>query len=527
MRPDWITLKTAAVAWLCMACSAEAQTLPTEVRSDIESVTVYPGVAVVARVVKVPAQARQVVLNCLSTAFDMSALRVHTDPSVQIGAISAIDLPRNEVAACNTSPLDEPISALEQKIAALQAAQSSHGVVLDYLKNIGTSPTPSASLTGLPTALAQMQRSHLEAGLQHARLGREKETLERELKLLLSQRARQQAPESVRQLKLQVSAAKDSTLRLTYPIQGPTWAPAYRATLDTTLARVQMERLAQVTQNSGEDWRDIQLRLSTGSPRSAPQGTAPRPWRIAVRSPDATTPAMLRAPSAPAPAPMARSYTATALEFAVQVSQGEFATEFQVPGKVVVLSGQQRVALSLERQQWPARIFVQTSPQTEAVAWLKAEVPRPEGVWPDGILHLQRDQETVGQSIWRMGERNPMVLPFGRDEQVRVQVRAEPAQTSQTGLISTRQEKRETRHFEIQNMHRTPVELEVLEVRPISTDSRITVQAEFAPPIEPQAASADEGMVVWKKTLPASSSASFTAKYLIAHPQDIRIMESR
>lgn len=527
MHTDKNTLKTLALAGLCGASGAWAQALPVEVPSAIESVTVYPGVAVVDRVAKIPGQARQVILNCLSTSFDMSALRVQADPSVQIGAISATDLPRQEVAACNTTPLDAPIAALEQKIAASQAAQASQALVLDYLKNIGTSPTTAPNPTGLASTLAQMQRSHLEAGMHHARLGREKEALEHELKLLLSQRARQQAPESVRQLSIQVSAPSDSTLRLTYPIQGPSWAPAYRATLDTARARVHMERLAQVTQNSGEDWRDIQLRLSTGSPRSAPQGAQARPWRISVRSPDTAPPPMFRAAPAPAPAAMARSQTTPALEFAVQVAQGEFATEFLVPGKVVVLSGQQRVALSLERQQWPARVFVHTTPHTEAVAWLKAEVPRPEGVWPVGTLHLQRDQQTVGQSVWHMGERSPMVLPFGRDEQVRVQVHSAPAQTSQTGLISTRQEKRETRHYEIQNMHRTPVALEVLEARPISTDSRITVEAAFSPPVEANTASTDDGMVVWKKTLPASSSASFTANYLIAHPQDIRIIESR
>lgn len=515
---------------LCFASTLWAQSLPTEVLSTIQNVTVYPGVAVVERVAKVPANTRQLVLPCLSTAFDMSALRVDGGPGVTLGAISAVDLPRAEVPACARSPLDTQISTLVQRIAALRAEEASHDLVLNYLKNLGSNVTPRKTKQGMTSMMAHMQRRGLETSLQQLHLSREREALELELKPLQSQRERQQAREHVRQLTVQLNAEQDSELRLSYTVQAATWAPAYRATLDDPNASVQMERLAQVSQNSGEDWRDVSLRLSTGSPRSAPQGPLPRTWTLSPRPllPEGRVMMLAPAPaSAPAPALSNRNGTAPALEFAVQVARGEYATEFLVPGKVLVASGQERVVFSLERQSWPAKLFIQTSPAAEASAWLKAEVARPEGVWPDGTLQLLRGQQIIGQSTWRMGNEAPLTLPFGRDEQVRVQVKSSPRQTATTGLISTRQERRESHHYEVQNLHRTPIELEVLEARPLGTDAQISVQAVFDPAVEPQPWRPGTGIVVWRKTLPASATATFKADYLMTYPKDVPISENR
>ncbi|PUE11373.1 hypothetical protein B9Z51_03450 [Limnohabitans sp. T6-5] len=513
---------------LLFASASWAQSLPTEGTSTIQNVTVYPGVAVIERVAKVPAGTRQLVLSCLSTAFDMSALRVDTSHGVMLGAISAVDMPRSEVPACANSSLDEKITTQEQRIAALRAEEASYDLVLNYLKNLGSNVTPRKTKQGMTTMMAHMQRSGLDASLQQLRVARERETLERDLKPLLSQRERQQSQEQVRQLSLQVTAEQVSELRLVYPVQTATWAPAYRATLDTTQASLQMERLAQVSQNSGEDWRGVSLRLSTGAPRSAPQGPLPRAWTISTRPLLLEGRVMLLAPTAaPAAAVSYRQGTEPVLDFAVQVAQGEYATEFQVPGKVDVSSSHQRVAFSLEHQTWPAKIFVQTSPKLEASAWLKAQVARPDGVWPDGILHLLRDRQTIGQSTWRMGDDTQIKLPFGRDEQVRVQVNATPDQTASAGLLSTRLERRESHHYEIQNLHRTPIELEVLESRPVGTDAQISIEAGFEPAIEPQPWGHQAGIVVWRKTLPASATATFKANYLITHPKDVRISETR
>src|SRR5256885_5506178 len=56
--------------------------------------------------------------------------------------------------------------------------------------------------------------------------------------------------------------------------RGPSWQPTYRAQLDPAKGTVAIERLALVAQNSGEDWSQVQLLLSTGQPSRSEEHTS-------------------------------------------------------------------------------------------------------------------------------------------------------------------------------------------------------------------------------------------------------------
>ena len=510
--------------------------------SRITRVTVYPGTAVVDRSARVPAGARELVLNCLSPQFDMASLRVEGDAAIRVGPVTATNRPRAELPACTASPLDGRITALEDRIAALTAEHASQELVLGLLKGMGapgeggrTPAPPNASVASLAATLSLVQRTGLDAYQQQRRLQREREKLEQELAPLKAERERQQ-PEGgeVRQLRIQLQATAEGELRLQYQTSGPTWAPAYRATLDTTAATVEMERQAQVSQNTGEDWSGVALRLSTGSPQSATSGPLPRRWELSPRPPMPSSPvAMAMAAPAPAPAFALASRkaqpmeSADSMDFAVQAVQGEFATEFEVPGKVDVSSGGQRVAFALGSQRWPARVKVQTVPQSDPSAWLIAEVARPDGVWPDGSLQLLRGTQVVGRSVWRTGERAQIALSFGRDEQVRVQNLPVTQQTASAGFIGNRTERRVGRLYEVENRRRTPVTLEVLESTPVSTDEKITVTRQFTPAPQPGDWQDQPGVVAWTQTLAPGQKARFGAEYLIGHAKELQVIERR
>jgi uncharacterized protein (TIGR02231 family) len=324
----------------------------TEVASRISQVTVYPGTAVVERLARVPAGARELVLDCLSTGFDMATLRVEAEAGVRIGPVTATTRPRAEVPECTSSPLDGRIQSLEDRLAALDAELNARELVLAQLKGDVTGAGARGSAAALAATLALVQRTGQEIYQQH-RLRRERAQIEQTLTPLKAERERQQPQGEVRQLVIPLQATAEAQLRLHYQVPGPTWAPAYRATLssaalDGPTASVEIERLAQVSQASGEDWRGVALKLSTGSPQAATSGPQPRPWRLSPQPPVVreATPAYAAAPM-PAPALLAKrsgpaAPEAASLDFAVQVTQGEFATEFEVPGRVEVRSCERR-----------------------------------------------------------------------------------------------------------------------------------------------------------------------------------------
>jgi uncharacterized protein (TIGR02231 family) len=506
-------------------------------QSRIEQVTVYPGLAAVERTARVAAGARELVLNCLSPQFDMGSLRVEGSEGLRIGPVSAMTRPRAEVPECIASPLDARIRALEDKLAALDAEKGGQDLALGYLRALGN-PGEGASAAAragvpaaLPAVLAGIQRAGQQALAEQARIAREREPIERELAPLRAERERTGAQAGeVRQLRIALAAAREGSVRLRYQVPGPTWAPSYRATLDAEAGTVELERLAQVSQRSGEDWTGIALRLSTGSPRGATSGPQPRRWELSVRPAvplPPPTPAMVARAFAPAMKSAADGGAEERLDFAVQVAQGEFATEFVVPGAVDVGSGAQRVNFALGSAKLPAAVKVQTTPAQDASAWLVAELAAPEGVWPDGPLQLLRGSQVVGQSIWRLGTRERLTLPFGRDEQVRVQVDPVPQKTASTGFISTRTERRVGRSYTVENRRRTAIALEVLEATPVATDEQISVTRSFDPAPRPGNWQDQPGIVAWAVTLAPGQTARFVAEYVISAPKDLPVSEQR
>ena len=232
--------------------------------------------------------------------------------------------------------------------------------------------------------------------------------------------------------------------------------------------------------------------------------------------------------SAPAPAgAMRKPASEEVLDFEVQVASGEYATEFEVPGAVDIGSGAQRVRLALGNASWPVTVKVQTTPQADASAWLVAEMAPPAGVWPDGPLQLLRGGQVVGESVWRLGTRDRLRLPFGRDEQVRVQVNPASQKNTSAGFIGSRNERHVAHVYEVENRHRGAVLLEVLEASPVSEDERIVVTRQFDPAPQPGDWQDQPGIVAWQQTLAPGQKARYTADYTIASPKDLRVFDRR
>jgi uncharacterized protein (TIGR02231 family) len=111
---------------------------------------------------------------------------------------------------------------------------------------------------------------------QH-QLAREQQALEEQLKPLQADAQRTGGAQGLASTVLvTLSALQGGTLQLSYQVRGTGWQPGYRASLDVERQRVRLERTAQVSQNSGEDWRDVPLTLSTGQPNATASGPLPR-----------------------------------------------------------------------------------------------------------------------------------------------------------------------------------------------------------------------------------------------------------
>jgi uncharacterized protein (TIGR02231 family) len=515
--------------------------------SRIARVTVYPGSATVERVAKVPAGARSLTLACLPASLDAQSLQINADPAVRVGEFNVLTEDRDVVTAC-ASPLDGRIRELQDQIAGVKAEASALELVDSYLRSVASSkssdeavPGRAASATPVQiTATAEVLRKSGQDSFARAhQLKRKQESLELALKPLVAERDRVASQRArVVSVTINLASEREAELRLSYQVRGPGWQPTYRATLDAAKSTVLIDRQALVAQNSGEDWSNVQLTLSTGQPGRATQGQLPRPWWLNVAPPPqpvaAPAPAIAMSP-APAIASLSRSRNAAEEEampvFDVSALDKGFATEFAVPQRITVPSSGQRVTLALGNHSAPATLITRTSPAMEEAAYLVAHMAQPPGVWPAGSAGLYRDGAFVGTGRIDFGTPSAGApagstsLSFGRDELVTV--RAEPVQdlTGTTGFTGSRTERKTRRAYSVENRHKTSITLQVLHAAPVSRNEKIEVESRYQPQPTELTWNRSPGTVAWEQPLAAGTSAQFSAEHTIRYPKDIELLE--
>lgn len=87
-------------------------------------------------------------------------------------------------------------------------------------------------------------------------------------------------------VRIETMSAGEVTVNLSYLVYGAEWHPRYDARVDADAAKVLLTQQALVTQNSGEDWRQVVLSLSTARPSATVRlPDEPDPWYLDVYQP--------------------------------------------------------------------------------------------------------------------------------------------------------------------------------------------------------------------------------------------------
>lgn len=509
----------------CVAAAAQAQT------SRITQVTVYPGSASVERTLQIPAGAQQALFACLPAGLDAQTLQVRSNDRISVGQIAVRQQPRALIAGCAPAQQDR-VRALEDQIAALQAQAQGLEQASAWLDRL----TPATAASQIAATVEAVRRNGQSVAQRQHAIAREQAVLQTQLQALQAEQRRTGGDNAqASTVQITVSAPQGGTLILGYQVAGPSWQPGYRAALNVEQHKLTLERTAQITQNTGEDWHDVPLVLSTGQPTAAANSPLPRPWRISEAQPAAPTAEMLVRMPAPAAPRAARSSpragasadTAADLGFDAHVFEGSHATTFTLPQRVTIPSNAEKLAFSLGQQDIDARLLVRTTPALDTSAYLIASFDLPPGIWPSGPMRLYRDGAYAGASRLDAQAVAQSGIGFGKDE--RVTVRALPTETLRgpTGLIGQRQQRVVNNAWEIRNDHRTPVNLQVFDAAPVAEQADIRVQSDYSPAPSQTAWNGQDGTVAWEVALPPASTQRFTSSHTISWPQAMQLQERR
>ncbi len=280
------------------------------------------------------------------------------------------------------------------------------------------------------------------------------------------------------------------TINLSYQLPNVGWQPIYDARLDVKSAKLELVQYGSVWQRTGEDWSDVKLTLSTARPSRGAGLPKLHPNWISLIQPRAKINAITFSAAAPAPVMMEMmdgEMDDMALERAVpqkvkvrsaQINTEGFIGEYEIIGLSNVASDGTQSKLMIGAFETENSLQVQVKPQLSTDAYLVVKT-KLKGDAPilAGQVNLFRDGAYIGQAYMPMLRPNDTEeLAFGIDDNVRVKRNVLKDKRSETGLIS--KESIIERNFvtEIQNLHKTPIDIAVLETIPVSQDDNIRVE---------------------------------------------------
>jgi len=293
----------AGVVCLVLAGSAfGAEALET--KGKLDSVTVYRGQALVTRVVAIPGPAglREVVVGDLPERVEPGSLYAEAgqEDGVEIRSVLYRERPVGQDVRADVRKLDEQIRGVQDQLAANQTASQVAHEQSDYLSKLEQFTAPTANvemskgvlnaetLKTLTNYVFEQRKAIADQGLK---LGLESRTLTEQLGTLQRQREQITAgsARTVREavvflnLKGGEAGAGAGKMKLRYMVDQATWDPSYNIRADGK-GKIMVEYNASIQQQSGEDWTDVSMTLSTATPALVANAPSLLPLTVALAS---------------------------------------------------------------------------------------------------------------------------------------------------------------------------------------------------------------------------------------------------
>ncbi len=269
------------VAWAAMAGALDA---------PVTGVVVYSDRARVTRTAAVQVSGTQKVeLPLLLDSVDADSVRVE----VSGAALQRVDLarvPSSEVPSSEAQKLLSELDALELKRAQVAAQLLAHASVLASLQRVSATLPPPAerqpeaklssagwlpAVTFVGARSAQLQARQRELRAKQVELDEERREVAEKARLLGAERGR-----SGLRVTATVSGSGPAQVALTYVVRSARWYPSYDLQLLPESGKVLVSFSGLVSQESGEDWTDAALTLSTAIPDSSPRPPKLLSWKL-------------------------------------------------------------------------------------------------------------------------------------------------------------------------------------------------------------------------------------------------------
>ncbi len=528
------------------------KTKEAALKTEVISATVYKGQAQVKRSGTIPLKGGQVRIFCndLPYSFDPASLQVEGRGTAKVSIVGTdvIRLQKDPAETPKYRELTKKLETLEARRDSISIQINALHVRLKFVEDLGKLPMQQKSEEFPPeifrvddwkALMDFLQAERAGADIQVYELKRKKRKVDEDIawirgELGILQRGTRTGNRVA--IDCAVESAGDLTLELTYIVPGTDWTPEYRVRFDPEEKEVALVYNARLQQRTGEDWKGVDVTLSTAMPHAGAAPPELRPHYLSRIMPrarksislgemeDVEALALKPAMVAEEDALHVRGGRAGHIE--AQVATSEFAVSFRIPASVVLETGADPKRLRVTEGTMPAELSLYTAPRLRDGVFAKGLVTNSLGA-PilAGVAEVYVETEAPGgcrsstfvgrERLETFADGQQFPLHLGVDQNVKVEHKLEKREYVEK---EGKKSKKIRYHYLItlENFKKEAAEVTLQDRIPVSTMKEVKVEKVNMTPKPDE--SRDDGIVTWKLTPAAGEKIEISISYTIVFP---------
>ncbi|MEL7002208.1 MAG: DUF4139 domain-containing protein [Bacteroidota bacterium] len=515
--------------------SAFSQRLITPQESTIKDITVFLEAAQVERNVafKCNAGTNILIVNNLSRYANVQSLQLIVKDQLEIKSIDSESYelnpetinPKLQQLSDSIKLLDLSVTSIDNQIKAYQTEQN----LLSNNQKLGTQQS-GVSIEDLIKAADFFRKRSLEINTAISSLSGE--LISEKVKLEALKKRHQLILESIDRgrirlkIGLESPTAQSTSLTMKYIVDEASWAPNYDLRANSIDAPLELKYKGDIYNDTGVDWKDVALTLSTSNPNLEATRPYLQPWTLNYQS--TYNEGRL--------ASKRRSYSAEAeddlQDFDGVANEGtevveDINTEFKIQGTHTILTNTDPYSVLITENELNAEYEYFAIPKVEHSAFLLSKVTGWENLnLITGVAQTYYKDTYIGQSdINSLYFSDTIQFSFGRDNQILVS-KAKLKDARAKKFIGTKREESFTYEIRVKNNKKVAITIEIEDQVPVSQESDISVEVQD---ISGASWNKSNGQLKWKLKLAPNESVRKLISFSVKYPanKSLNIRKSR
>lgn len=323
-------------------------------------------------------------------------------------------------------------------------------------------------------------------------------------------------------------------LNLSYVVSNAGWTPFYDLRSEATTGKLNLTYKAQVYQNTGLDWNDIKLNISTNNPTANKTKPELNPWYIDYNmyrqvSDKKSKMQYLEQPNAIPQAAFNAGFSLNSDMEKDAMTADQFTTvvhhlisaEFKIDLPYTIKSNNEQHIVLIKQTELDTKFRYYTVPKLDPGVYLVAQmtkldelqlVPAKANIYFDGsyIGETFIDPTTMDDTL---------NLSLGKDPNIIVK-RTLLKKDSKERIIGDRKERSFAYNIEVKNLKSSNIDLVIQDQLPITQNADITIES-----LELSKGKLDEisGLIEWTMNLKAKETKTLDFNFKIKHAKDKNI----